>query len=341
MRPLMVFCVLSIALLPSTFASPEAAESKWRDFKARHAKQHAPHEELERRQRFLEKDAEIEAHNARYAAGLETFSRRHSQYSDLSDAEFAEVALGFTPAVNASDIPEAQLEEMPSMPQQFDWRSYGIMTPVKNQLYCGSCYAFAVAGALEAYLKWTTGRNFDLSEQDVVDCSYHIKGRMNNGCKGGWPTHVYNYYNQKDLVMENQYPYTSGTRRIRGQCQFYRPLTDFVQNRLNIRNLRPRNEDEMAQLLVSKGPLTVAIAADNEYKQFFNELGDGVFNNANAIGLSPNHAVVLAGLGVQNGQKYWLIKNSWGTEWGVGGYGKIARGLNMCGILKFGVFFVE
>ena len=104
--------------------------------------------------RFLERSAAIDAHNARYEAGLESFSLKPNQYSDLTPAEFARSALGFVAAVNASDIPLSQEPTVPSIPAKFDWREQGIMTPVVNQEYCGSADAFAGAAALEAYLKW-------------------------------------------------------------------------------------------------------------------------------------------------------------------------------------------
>eukprot|EP01132_Coremiostelium_polycephalum_P008357 gene8357-10264_t len=232
---------------------------------------------------------------------------------------------------------------MVNAPESFDWRSQGVMTSVKDQQYCGSCYAFAGAGALEAYLKWKTGATYDLSEQDIVDCSYRkfMGGAHNNGCQGGWPSAVYDHYNAKGLVFENQYPYTSGRSQRHGSCRASPQSYDIVKGRLHYRNVRSRTEDEMKQILVSKGPLIVALAADNSWKPFFDNLGDGVFENDASINAQPNHAVVLVGYGTHKGKDYWLIKNSWGTGWAVGGYGKIRRGRNMCGIMTFGVWYIE
>ncbi|XP_003747593.1 zingipain-1 [Galendromus occidentalis] len=337
-------CVF-VALLSGVLATPAgpAAVAKWESFKAKHGKQHSVHEEPARMQRFLERSAEIDAHNARYEAGLESFSMKPSQYADLTPEEFARSALGFVAAVNASDIPLSEEPMMPSIPSKFDWRDQGIMTPVVSQGYCGSCYAFAGAAALEAYLKWKTGQTHDLSEQDVVDCSYKkfLGNNHNGGCQGGWPTAVYEYYNQKGLVSEREYPYTSGSTKTHGPCRIPNAKNDRVRGSLKIKNVKPKNENEMAALLVSKGPLVIAMAADNEYKRYFNDLGDGVFDMDHAINLGPNHAVVLVGYGNQKGKDYWVIKNSWGKEWAVGGYGKIARGKNMCNLTKFGVWYVE
>ncbi|XP_022657927.1 zingipain-2-like [Varroa destructor] len=334
-------CVFAL-LLSRALANPTVL-AKWENFKVQHAKQHPPHEEPERMEAFLKKDAEIEAHNVRYAAGQESYSRQHSQYSDLTHEEFRKYALGFVPAVNASEIPHVDLEMMPGLPESFDWREQGILTPVKNQRYCGSCYAFSAASLLESYIKWKNQMDLDLSEQDIIDCSYktYAGGRFNNGCRGGWPSAVLQYYNSKDIVLENTYPYTSGKNGRHGSCMLYEPINNVVKGKLHVRHIRVRDENRIREILVSKGPLIIALAADNKWKRFFDDLGDGVYDNDESVNARPNHAVLLVGYGTQQGKDYWIIKNSWGDKWGVNGYGKIRRGRNMCGINTFGVFFVD
>ncbi|CAO3626014.1 unnamed protein product [Cunninghamella blakesleeana] len=230
-------------------------------------------------------------------------------------------------------------------PASFDWRDQGIITPVKNQGYCGSDYAFASAGLMEAYLKWKTNTTYDISEQDIVDCSYGkiIDDNQNNGCQGGSPTVVFEYFNVKDIVPESSYPYTSGSSQIHGQCRVPSPVNNIVKGKLKAFNIRTTRsiEEQMKELLVSKGPLVVRIGADNEFKRFFDDLGDGVFDNIAAINLQPNQWVLLVGYGTQNGKEYWLFKNSWGAEWANNGFGKIARGKNMCNITYSGVWYVE
>lgn len=186
------------------------------------------------------------------------------------------------------------------------------------------------------------GMDTDLSEQDVVDCSYHqfMGGYHNNGCKGGQPTAVFDYYNIKDVVAENQYPYFSGRTQNIGPCRMPNKVNDVIRGNLRVENLRVRNENDMAQYLIQKGSMVVAMAADDAWKAYFQDLGDGIFDYGPAINAQPNHVVVLVGYGSERGKDYWLIKNSWGTNWGMGGYGKIRRGVNMCGIMNAGFWVV-
>jgi C1A family cysteine protease len=209
---------------------------------------------------------------------------------------------------------------------------------------CGADYAFASAAALEAYLKWKKGMTVDISEQEIIDCSYrkYMNGNHNNGCQGGWPTATFEHFNVKDIVPEDKYPYTSGRTQRHGVCRIADPINNDVRGRLKIKNVRTRDENQMAELLVSKGPLVIALGTtDGEFKRVFDNLGDGVFDMDQAVNLQPNHAVLLVGYGTQNGKDYWVIKNSWGAGWATHGYGKIRRGRNMCGLLASGVWYVE
>jgi len=342
MKPFAV-CLSVAALFSSALAAPSASElSKWESFKARHGKQLAPSQDAVRMARFIQRSQEIDAHNARYEAGLESFSLKLNQYSDLSSEEFTKAALGFTPSNDS--VPEAHiLEIVPSLPASLDYRRSGIMTPVRDQGGCGSCYAFAAGGVLESYLLRTTGSAFDLSEQDVVDCSFRkfMGNNANNGCAGGHPSAVFDYYNRKDIVMENSYRYISGQTGSHYGCQKPNPEQNLVRNRLRPRHVQVGRESDLKQYLATYGPVVIGMAADNEHKALFRDLGNGIFDVDYTVQLQPNHVVVLAGYGTENGKDFWIIKNSWGSNWGVGGYGKIIAGKNMANIMTSGIWFLE
>ncbi|XP_003743430.1 zingipain-1 [Galendromus occidentalis] len=337
-------CVTVAALLSGVLSAPSSSDvSKWESFKSLHGKRHAPSQDAVRMAKFIQRSREIDAHNARYEAGLESFSLKLNQYSDLSPEEFAQNALGFTPSNDSLPQPHS-LEVAPSLPESLDYRETGIMTPVKSQGGCGSCYAFAATGALESYiLRLSTNKNVDLSEQDVVDCSYRkfMGNNMNGGCRGGHPTAVFDYYKEKDVIMEDSYEYVSGQTGTHQECKIKTPEHKFIRDRLRHKHVRPERESDLKQYLVEYGPLVIGIAADNEHKAMFKDLGDGIFDVDYTVNLQPNHVVVLAGYGSENGKDYWIIKNSWGTDWGVGGYGKIVAGKNMANIMASGIWILE
>jgi C1A family cysteine protease len=225
-----------------------------------------------------------------------------------------------------------------AIPTSFDWRDQGVITSVKDQQYCNSGYAFAGVAAMESFLirQGKANTNINLSEQDIVDCSYKRFGYQNSGCDGGEMTAVFQYFNVKDIVLENEYPYTSGRSHRHSVCRIPSPLRNEIKGKLNIKNVK-MNEDQMIEILMNKGPLVIAIA--NDYRSF-NNLGDGIFDDATTIHVQPNQYVLLIGFGEENGKPYWIIKNSWGTSWGKNGYGKIVRGKNMCNLLAQGVWYI-
>jgi len=321
-----------------------AGLSKWSEFKAKHGKQHTGDEDLVRMQRFLERDADIAEHNAKYARGEVSFSRGHSQYSDMSTEEVKRFALGFNAPQNLSSIPYA--EAMPSAPMatNFDWRSSGVVTNAKDQKNCGSCYAFAATGLIESFLLRKGQGAIDAAEQDAVDCSIQkyydqLAGWQNMGCQGGWPTSVLKFYIETGILYEQSYRYTSGDSQREGACR--KNGANLSIAGAQIKHVRVRSENEMVQLLNQNGPLLTGMAADMEHKKYIIDLREGIFDQDNTINLNQNHAVVIVGYGNENGKDYWVIKNSWGTQWGVNGFGKIRRGKNMCNIMAGGVWYLQ
>lgn len=290
---------------------------------------------------FLEQQSIIEAHNERYARGEESFSLRLNSYSDLTVAEFEEFTSGLTLPENFS-APMAPMMPTGALPDSFDWRDQGAVSSVKHQKQCGSCYAFAGAGLLESHILRQGGAEFDISEQDAVDCSIgkYNNGKSNQGCKGGVPKYVIDYYVKNGLVKEENYPYTSGTSRVNGPCN--RPPAD-LNVQVDVHDVKVQDEDHLAQLLVTKGPIFISICVgeNKEASRLFQSIADGIFDRSQTITAMVNHGVILVGYGSENGRDFWIVKNSWGTEFGVEGYARIAKGKNMCNILLAPVVYVE
>ncbi|MFS7991225.1 putative cathepsin H [Helianthus anomalus] len=204
-----------------------------------------------------------------------------------------------------------------------DWRETGIVSPVKSQGDCGSCWTFSTTGALEAAYAQAHGKSISLSEQQLVDCA---GGYNNFGCKGGLPSQAYEYiiYNG-GLDSEEAYPYTG---KDGGLCK-YSPEKAAVQV-VNVVNITEGAEDELKYAVGVVRPVSVAFQVVAPFSLY----AGGVFTSdvCGSSTMDVNHAVVAVGYGVENGIPYWLLKNSWGPEWGLNGYFKMERGKNMCGM---------
>lgn len=281
---------------------------------------------------------EMTAHNRRYEDGRESFSRKHLFYSDFTDEELAKYAFGLKRGFERTDGLNSVAKANVSLPREFDWRKRGIMTKAKYQGKCNACYSFVAVGLVEAHLKRTRNQSFDLSEQDGVDCTYERYDEANWGCEGGWPGLVLQYFNETGVVREKVYPYNPNDTD-HGTCQPKTSLVDGIKGKLEFSGVNVTDEVELAQLLVTKGPLIVGVAADMGLAS----LKDGIFSNDTLITAEVNHVVILVGYGVDKGtnQSYWTVKNSWGTDWGRNGYGRIVRGKKMCNILDHTVWYIE
>uniref|UniRef100_A0A7M4FRV8 Cathepsin H n=1 Tax=Crocodylus porosus TaxID=8502 RepID=A0A7M4FRV8_CROPO len=208
-------------------------------------------------------------------------------------------------------------------PSAIDWRKKGnYVTPVKNQGSCGSCWTFSTTGCLESAIAIKTGKLLMLSEQQLVDCAQNFN---NHGCSGGLPSQAFEYilYN-KGLMGEDTYPY----RAENGTCKFQPDKAiAFVKEVVNITLY---DEQGMMEAVGTHNPVSFAFQVTEDFMQY----SKGVYTNPHCEKTPDkvNHAVLAVGYGVENGMPYWIVKNSWGTYWGMDGYFHIERGKNMCGL---------
>jgi len=204
-----------------------------------------------------------------------------------------------------------------------DWRLSGVVTPPKDQRDCGSCTIFALTGALESAMAiYRRNMNLDLSEQELLDCP---TGAGVNRCNGNWPEDIYEYQRNQGQTSESLYQYQAkdGTCRAAGKPRFGK-VQDYYR-------ATKGSEAAMKDYVGNYGPSSVIITLDNG---FMNYLG-GVMNTPCAS-TTLDHSVLAVGYGSENGLDYWIIKNSWGTGWGDGGFIKMARNAgNMCQIADY------
>jgi len=220
-------------------------------------------------------------------------------------------------------IPDLQYKSVPS---SVDWRDQaGVVTPVKNQGGCGSCWAFSTSETLESHLAIATGSAAPiLSPQQIVSCApnpNHCGG--DGGCEGSTQQLGFAYTKIAGITTEADYPYAATT----GTCQTSKihPVA-YIDGHVE---LERNNYTQLVTAVAEKGPVAINIAAGGWTYQMY---GGGVLSGCNDYLM--NHAVQLVGYGSATGKDYWLVRNSWGGSWGEGGYIRIQRygeGKEPCG----------
>ncbi|XP_051148859.1 pro-cathepsin H-like [Andrographis paniculata] len=289
-------------------------------FARRYGKRYENAEEIKRRFKiFSETLKKIRVHNQKnlsYTLGI-------NKFADMTWAEFRKHKLGEPQEFDCSDSRKGNHKlTHENLPESVDWRNSGIIGPVKDQGHCGSCWAFSATGALEAAYAQAYGVNISLSEQQLVDCA----GAFNNfGCNGGLPSQAFEYIKDNGGIdTESSYPYTAED----GICQ-YKPENAVVKVQDSVK-ITMYAEDELKNAVALVRPVTVAFEVVDDFRSY----KSGVYTSDECFAepWDVNHAVLAVGYGVEDGVPYWLIKNSWGDDWGDNGYFKIEMGENMCGV---------
>ena len=193
---------------------------------------------------------------------------------------------------------------------------------MKDQGYCGSCWAFSVTEQIESdWMRTGDGSAPVLSAQQVTSCtSYRLPGV--GGCNGGKPESGYTYA-EAGLVLDSDYPYTSGQRGVTGDCDIPSGAAAQVKTTsyTNVAN-SASDESTMAAYVSSTGPLSIVVDA-SEWSSYTG----GILSTC---GQSLDHAVQVVGIDTDEGS--WKVRNSWGTSWGESGFIRLAYGDNTCGI---------
>jgi C1A family cysteine protease len=215
-----------------------------------------------------------------------------------------------------------------SAPASVDWSTNSnVVTPVKNQGSCGSCWAFSATGAIEGAYGIKNNKQISHSEQQLVDCAGLRAGYGNMGCNGGLMDNAFTYGQDYVLQTESAYPYNAvgGTCAVTDKKGSAHSVVSFV-------DVTPNSEAALTAA-VAQQPVSIAIQAN---QIGFQAYSSGVFNGN--CGTNLDHGVLLVGYGTDSasGLNYWKVKNSWGATWGEAGYIRIARndatGPGLCGV---------
>lgn len=285
-------------------------------------------------------------HNKLYEQGEKSYTLAMNEHGDLTHEEFRKHKtclhrtnnstvsgkLQRVPKINYKGAvflpPGVTGISRPELPVKVNYTELGYVTPVKDQAQCGSCWAFSTTGALEGQTFRKTGTLPNLSEQQLVDCA----GRFGNaGCDGGLMDMAFLYtMSVKGLMSEADYPYTAtdGAACLYKAQQATAGVAGFLY-------VPKGDEDQLTAAIALNGPVSVAIDASHSSFQFYSS---GVYNEEDCSPEELDHGVLAVGYGTYEGTPYFLVKNSWGTGWGQGGYIMMSRnGQNQCGIASYAV----
>jgi len=296
-------------------------DTEWEGFKNKFDKNHLTGQEHEYRKNIFANNLRyIERHNAEHAIGLHTYTVGINKFADMTNEEFVKQFNGYKPT--NEHVPESEVETSDNpIPDKMDWREQGVVTPVKDQGQCGSCWAFSTTGTIEGAYARRTGKLVSVSEQNLVDCV-----KSNSGCNGGFPYKALQEVIHKGGIdTEESYPYE--TRQ--GKCRFHKKNIGATIKRAY--RVKSGSEDELKKAVALYGPVSIAIDATHYSFQLYQS---GIYSDPACDPNNLDHAVLAVGYDAdEDGQEYWIVKNSWSTGWGDKGYIKMARNQdNMCGI---------
>ncbi|GMH14810.1 hypothetical protein Nepgr_016651 [Nepenthes gracilis] len=326
----LIFLFSAASFLPSTTPLPsdqdhDQLSSSWRSdeevmgiyqwWMAKHRKIYNGLGEREKRFEIFKDNLRfVDEHNSVHR----TYKLGLNKFADLTNEEYRSIYLG------TKIDPERMLLRQKNggsqryayragdrLPKAVDWRERGAVNPVKDQGQCGSCWAFSTIASVEGINQIVTGNLTSLSEQELVDCDTAVDA----GCNGGLMDNAFEFILENGGIdTEDDYPY----KGIDDQCD-----QSLKNNKVvsidGYEDVPPFNEKALKKA-VAHQPVSVAIEASGRALQLYQS---GVFTGK--CGTALDHAVVAVGYGTEDGVDYWIVRNSWGLEWGEDGYIRIER----------------
>ncbi|XP_014239822.1 cathepsin L1-like [Cimex lectularius] len=316
-------CVISSILAES--------DSEWEMFKKKYNRTYNNDEyEAIHREVFISNKKAIDEHNAKYEKGLMTYSLKINHFADFTPDEIK--ALFGKSSMEVIDkrwglrakrnVANESIDEL--VPDYVDWVKKGAVTPIKDQGLCGSCYIFSSLAALESQLFLKRGKLVSLSAQNFLDCAKKGYEYNENPCLGGSPLTVFDFIeNNRGLATESSYPYEEKVNNCTQEKIEHFKITRG--------NFVPPNSIKWS--IFKNGPVITAYDATQFSYLFYSS---GIYEDPACNSTDINHASVLVGFGTEERYNYWLVKNSWGTDWGEDGYARIAMNeRDFCGIQQF------
>jgi C1A family cysteine protease len=230
-----------------------------------------------------------------------------------------------------------------ALPSEWDWRDMGMVTPVRNQAACGSCYAFGTLANFESKMLMDGAGTFNFSENHAKECNwrelndfqYPNPGDYWGSCHGGSAFMLASLFSQTGTVLESCDPYVATDVSCTSSCPYEKTLLDW---RLISGRAMP-DTDVLKQYIYDNGPVITSMYADSDQGFSGSYNGSFTFNYAGP-GSSTNHLVLIVGWsdnlppvpGGTGPADGWIVKNSWGSGWGASGYFYITYGAANTGL---------
>eukprot|EP00943_MAST-04B_sp_MAST-4B-sp1_P001607 g1607.t1 len=279
---------------------------------------------------FLKNKEFVVNHNKEFEKGVHTFTLELNAFADITNEEYKQKYLGlninignylgskadtYVPEVDAADVPDA-----------WDWRinATNVVGPVKNQGGCGSCWAFSAVATMEGQLNKKTNKINSLSEQELVDC---VRGGKDTCTQGGEMYDGEEYGVTQGMVSEADYPYQGSSGNKCGVSG-----KKIVHKYSGYTNITAFDENALKSATYEQPIISVGIDASSIWFQLY---FGGVFNDKSCKTAAKDldHGVAVVGYGTFKGKDFWMVRNSWGSFWGLKGYIMMSRNANnQCGI---------
>jgi len=321
MKATTILCVLALIAGALAAAQPRDYEGyTFAHFQGEFKKAYTSTVALKYRENiFYANLAKVRAVNAQYAAGKKSYFLAVNKFADMTDAEMARYrGFNFGQSQKSKVVTGADLKTT-DLPAAVDWRTKGVVTDVKDQGGCGSCWTFSTAETLESHIAIKTGQLLVFSEQQIVSCATNPqKCGGTGGCEGATQEIAFNYTRDAGgISLETSYPYQGADSACDpSQVKPVATIDGYVR-------LDSNNATQLTAAIANVGPIAISLAASGFSFQLY---GGGVLSG-DGCGWDIDHAVQAVGYGYDTSVNmgFWLVRNSWGAGWGEAGYVRIFR----------------
>jgi len=322
-------------IMPSREAAEYAVREMFSSFEERFEKKYDAEEREHRFLIFLSNLEMVVEKNAKLAAKGKDEVHGITKFSDLTKEEFVDRML-MKPSTPSNSTRPVAIPLKSATDSSFDWRDSGMVTSVKDQGYCGSCWAHSAVETLESAYAIAGGDLTALSVQQVTSCD-----TTDSGCSGGWYYTAWEDYVESagGLATESDYPYDTatygGTASTCASSDYemvdgttpsgYMWATDTCSSVF----CNSQDEDTLKDNLVSYGPVSIAADASD-----WSSYTSGILtsDDCSSSAYKLDHAIQLVGYNEDGDTPYWIVRNSWSSDWGIDGYLYLEMGENTCGL---------